>query len=303
MKRILWIGLLSVCIVFLAKAQQDPLYAQYMNNPLVINPAYAGLNNNFNAGLLYRIQWTGFEEHPSTMNFNCNVSILDNKVGAGVVVIQDKLGSVLKTEFQTVFSYKLHLDTKTFSFGMQAGFINFKNNFSNLKLDDPGDPAFIQNENVIKPSIGAGAILKNDQYFMGISVPRLIKTKINMRGQDFQLYNQHYYMFGAYAFHLTQQLQAKPSLLVKYVKGAPLSFDANVNIVIDASYSIGAFTRNFNTHGMQLQTKFSNKYKFGYIVEIPTNSSVGSRFMTHEFYIGFILPVLNFHERYAIINW
>jgi len=25
-------------------AQQDPLYAQYLNNPIVLNPAYAGSN-------------------------------------------------------------------------------------------------------------------------------------------------------------------------------------------------------------------------------------------------------------------
>ena len=32
-------------------AQQDPIYAQYINNPLAINPAFAGSNNMFNAGL------------------------------------------------------------------------------------------------------------------------------------------------------------------------------------------------------------------------------------------------------------
>lgn len=37
--------LFSIC----AQAQIDPLYAQYLNNPLLINPAYSGLNNNFTA--------------------------------------------------------------------------------------------------------------------------------------------------------------------------------------------------------------------------------------------------------------
>jgi hypothetical protein len=32
-----------------AFAQQDPLYSQYLLNPLLINPAYAGLNDNLNA--------------------------------------------------------------------------------------------------------------------------------------------------------------------------------------------------------------------------------------------------------------
>ena len=32
-------------------AQQDPIYAQYQNNPLVINPAFTAINEKFNAGL------------------------------------------------------------------------------------------------------------------------------------------------------------------------------------------------------------------------------------------------------------
>jgi hypothetical protein len=38
-----------VCFGNLSFAQIDPLYAQYLNNPLVINPAYTGFNKELNA--------------------------------------------------------------------------------------------------------------------------------------------------------------------------------------------------------------------------------------------------------------
>jgi len=45
MKQLTTIILLLLTVRVLA--QQDPLYTQYLINPLVINPAYGGLNDNF----------------------------------------------------------------------------------------------------------------------------------------------------------------------------------------------------------------------------------------------------------------
>ena len=43
MKNLLLLTLFSCALQ--AAAQQDPIYAQYINNPMLINPAYAGSNN------------------------------------------------------------------------------------------------------------------------------------------------------------------------------------------------------------------------------------------------------------------
>ena len=284
-------------------AQQDPLYAQYINNPMVINPAYAGLNNNFNASISYRNQWGGFDGNPVTMNVNSHLSLVDNKVGVGMLLVQATIGNVKNTEFQAAFSYKLKLEDKTFSFGMQAGVINFRNNFDNLNLANKADQVFIQNENLSKPNIGAGAILKSEKYFIGLSVPRLLSTTISNGGQDLQLYNQHYYLFGSYVFYLSERIRLKPSVLLKGVKGSPLSTDLNFNVNIDANYTAGVFTRNFNAYGLLLQAKLSDRYKFGYTFELPTNQSVGTRFNTHELFLGIVLPVLSYHDRGVISNF
>jgi hypothetical protein len=71
---------LAVCLpADEAKAQQDPIYAQYLMNPMIINPSYAGINNNMQVNVGYRIQWMGLEASPKTLNFNGAVSIIDNK--------------------------------------------------------------------------------------------------------------------------------------------------------------------------------------------------------------------------------
>lgn len=283
-------------------AQQDPLYAQYINNPMVINPAYAGLNDKFNGSISYRNQWGGFEGNPTTVNVNSHISLVENKVGAGILFIQDKIGNTKNTEFQAAFSYKLKLKDKTFSFGMQTGFINFKNNYSALNLTDKGDPAFVQNENITKPNLGVGVILKSEKYFVGLSVPRLLSTKISGGGQDYQLYKQHFYLFGAYVLYLNERLRLKPSALLKGVSGSPLSVDLNFNLNIDEKYTAGIFTRNFNAFGLLLQAKVQDKFRFGYTFEVPTNNSVGSQFVTHELFFGVSMPTFNFHDR-ALSNF
>ena len=105
-------------------AQQDPLYSQYMLNPLVINPAYSGLNNNFNAMVGYRTQWAGLEGQPQTLNASVHTSLVNNKVGAGILVINDRIGNTNSTEAHATFAYKLNFEQSTFSFGMQAGIQN-----------------------------------------------------------------------------------------------------------------------------------------------------------------------------------
>jgi len=268
-----------------------------LNTPMVINPAYAGLNDKFNGSISYRNQWGGFEGNPTTVNVNSHMSIVNNKVGAGVLLVQDKIGSVQNTEFQAAFSYKLKLQDKTFSFGMQTGFINFRNNYNLLNLSDASDPAFVQNENITKPNLGVGVILQSERYFFGLSVPRLLSTTISDGGQSYQLYQQHYYAFGAYVIYLNERLRLKPSVLLKAVSGSPISADLNFNLNIDEKYSAGIFTRSFNAYGLMLQARFLEKYRFGYTFEVPTTNSVGTRFTTHELFLGIAMPVLNFHSR------
>jgi type IX secretion system PorP/SprF family membrane protein len=78
MKTTLTLLALSLCVCLSLKAQQDPLYSQYLNNPFVLNPAYAGLTNNLNLSLNYRTQWAGIEGSPKTANLNGHISLAVN---------------------------------------------------------------------------------------------------------------------------------------------------------------------------------------------------------------------------------
>ena len=281
----------------LSFAQQDPIYSQYLFNPLMVNPAYAGLNNRFNDSVGYRTQWMGLEGQPQTINATLHTSLVQNKVGAGLVFSNDKIGSMSTTEVNAAFSYKLQLEKSVFSFGMQAGVQNFNNSLNGINPFDQDDDLFLNGERGTRINLGAGLVLKSDNYFIGLSVPRLLPTTFKSGDQQFDLYNQHLYLMGAYIHAINEHVRLKPTVLLRGVKGAPASIDVAMNVNFNAIHTAGVFTRNFNTYGVMLQTLLKEQYRFGYVFEIPTSKSVGTQFSTHEIMLGIQLSAFDFHDR------
>lgn len=271
-------------------AQMDPLYAQYLNNPLMINPAYTGINNDLNMSVTYRKQWAGFDGSPSTINASAHTSLPNNKMGLGLLIVQDKIGANKNTEVHATYAYKLSLGHTYLSFGLQGGFISFKGN-EGLNPYDSNDPAFTTSQNVTKPSFGAGIILKSERYFFGLSAPRLLNENATTGITQTNLYSQHFYAMMSYLFYVSEQVRFKPSVLVRGVKGAPLSVDYNASFVFEQRYTVGLYTRNLNAYGFLTQLKFGKGYRFGYTFEVPGNNSVGTRFTTHEVTLGLNIAV------------
>ncbi len=295
MRKLLPLVLLAISLP--AMAQQDPIYSQYIMNPLVINPAYAGLPITLTLTGTYRIQWAGFEGQPNTFNLNGSTALVDNKVGVGFMFSHDQLGNTKNTEFNASFAYKLDLGKdRVLSFGLQAGLLNYRIDNSDLNVFDEGDEAFMNNETGTTLTIGAGLILKAPDFLIGLSVPRMLPTKFTAGDSEFELYNQHYYLFGAYVFYLNEQIKFKPTALVRAVTGAPASVDVGANFIFNSAHTAGVFTRNFKTYGILLQTLYREKFRFGYVFELPTNKSVGANFTTHEISLGLRLSVFSFHD-------
>ncbi|MCW5909820.1 MAG: type IX secretion system membrane protein PorP/SprF [Cyclobacteriaceae bacterium] len=281
----------------LSFAQQDPLYSQYLFNPLVLNPANAGLNNRFNGSVGYRTQWMGLEGQPQTINASIHSSLVNNKGGAGLLVMSDRIGNLTTTEVNAAFAYKLQLENQTFSFGMQAGVQNFNSTNRQVNPYDKTDNLFLNGERGTRINLGTGIALKSENYFIGLSVPRLLPTKFQSGDQEFNLYNQHLYLVGSYVHYLNEHVRLKPAVLLRAVKGAPASMDVAFNVNFNAIHTAGIFTRNFNTYGLLLQTILKEQYRFGYVFEVPTGKSVGTNFTTHEIMLGIQLSAFDFHDR------
>jgi len=273
-------------------AQQDPLYAQYFNNPMLINPAFAGSMERMYAGLSYRTQWAGIDGAPTTFNFNSHMSMLDNKVGVGVVVVQDKLGEFRTQQYKGVAAYRIRLENSTFSFGMQFGFNRYTTNMNEVRALNP-DPLFAP-ISLTSFNTGAGVLLKSDKYIIGLSVPQLIANSSKEGDAQVQLNSQNYYLFGNYRFRISEKMEFTPSTLLRITKGSKLSTDLNANFTLSRMYTAGVFTRNLNTFGLLLQL-VSKNLRVGYMFELPAKNS-SLNFNSHEISLAVSLNVLKEHD-------
>lgn len=304
MIRSLFLLLLIMTLPGIVCAQQDPLYSQYINNPFVLNPAYAGLTNNLNTAVSYRQQWGGLEGSPKTFNANGHISLFDNKMGAGLMIVSDRIGATTVNEAYGSYSYRINVTSdKMLSFGLQLGMVNYQFDNSKVNPQDRSDPLYAGTVSETRPSLGAGVILKNDKFFVGLSVPRMLKSTLSAAGLQSTLYTQHFYLMGSYLFFITDRIRLKPSALLKLVSGAPGSVDLNASLIFRENYAAGLLTRNFNTYGVFLQALIKDTFRFGYVFEVPTGKSVGANFITHEITVGFRMNVLRFHQNSAVMSF
>ena len=282
-------------ITFSVTAQQDPLTAQYLNNYFIINPAYAGMTKDLNLSAGYRSQWAGFSGSPVTLNVNGHVSLAANKMGVGLNIVQDKLGSNKTTEVNAAYSYHVPLkEGVEFSFGLQAGVINFRSDYGDLQIDR-SDPKF-NNVSEYQPNFGAGVLVRSEKYFVSVAMPHMLKASGGPESLATNSYARNLYLFGGYVVPLSYRIKFRPSVLVRYVKDMNASIDYFVGIRIDDSYTIGIFTRNFNTLGFQAQLNVGNALRFMYVFELPMHSNSNLNFTSHEFMVSFRLGVLSFHN-------
>lgn len=288
--------LIPIAITTNSIAQQDPINSQYISNPLAINPSYAGIHNVANINLNSRFQWSELDGKPVTYTFTGNTSIVDGKVGLGLMVLHDQIGINTNTEVQVSYAYKITNQTSTFSFGLQTGFVNYAYDLDALTFRYADDPLFQPGvDQATKFNVGAGITFMNDNLYLSLSVPRMLNSKVG-DSNEITAYERHFYLVGQYLFDLKPGFKIKPSILARGVAGAPLSFDINVNFLINKQFWTGLFTRNFQTYGIMAQFELKDAYRIGYSFEVLNNKFSSNLLPTHEIMLSADLAIFNHQD-------
>jgi type IX secretion system PorP/SprF family membrane protein len=288
---------------YLSFGQQDPLYSQYLFNPFILNPAYAGYSKDLSALVSYRSQWSGYDGAPVTANASGHIALVENRMGLGLNLIQDQIGVDENRQVQISYAYHLLLDNnRKISFGLLGGVAIYQTDYSELTIDE-SDPKFQGRLNETKPVIGTGIIYSSNNLYAGLSVPNLMKTSTNSAGVEVTRYNQHAYAHLTYVFTLSHRMKLKPFVLARAVQGSPLNMDVGAVLSADDSYTLGLFSRSLNTYGFLAKFHLGDIMRIGYVFELPTNASVGSQYVTHEFTLGIRMKLMKFHDLSTISDF
>ncbi len=273
-------------------AQQDPMYTQYMENLVTINPAYAGSKDMLSVMAVSRNQWVSLPNAPVSRTLTVNSPIRQEKMGLGFSVLADQVGPIKQTGFYVDYAYKLYFSKeRTLALGMKGGVNFYDASLTNLSTNDPNDPVFASdiNRNFL-PNFGVGAFFYATRYYVGLSVPKLIENEINrneVSTQHVSTEMMHVFFMSGYVFDVNRIVKFKPSILAKYVKNAPVSVDLGATFLFYDRLWLGTIYRVGDSFGGLCQIQATNQLKIGYSYDYPTNQLGAYNNGTHEIMVSY----------------
>lgn len=238
---ILFFGIMSVVVT----AQQQQMYTQFMYNKLALNPAFAGNETYLSASLLYRDQWSGFPGAPNAQVFNVNLPRIGNRIGIGLNLERQTIGITEKITYELMYAYKFLLAEGTLSMGMNVSGRKYTQDYTDSRLFaiqditiDPSIPQTVQSRNLL--NAGFGVYFNTNKFYMGASIPRMIKTDIDFdKNNLFSTEVRHLFLMTGGTFILSNDLRLTPQLFFKIAENTPFSIDLNGSVTWKNQYSAG----------------------------------------------------------------
>ena len=293
-------GIIIILFLFATvagKAQYDAMFTQYMFNEMFINPAYAGSKDAMAVNLLHRQQWVSFPGRPVTTTFSLHGPLMNNKMGIGLSVLNERIGKLNRNLVYASYAYRIKTGEKgTLALGLNAGIHNQVNKLSELKATDVGDVQISQNTpSMIAPNFGFGLFYSTKKFYAGLSIPRMVddgymfdNSGAFSQSIKFDIQKFHYYLTTGYVFEINEDLRIKPQAMIKMVENAPMQYEVNVNFLIKSMLWAGASYRSGSNVsailGVQVNPQFIVSYSYDYGLNAIQKYSQGS----HEIALGYV---------------
>tara|TARA_B100000925_G_scaffold262309_1_gene219537 strand:- start:416 stop:1330 length:915 start_codon:yes stop_codon:yes gene_type:complete len=284
--------IILVCLAALTKAQQLPVYSQYLTNDFILNPAIAGTKPYFPIQINSRSQWSGLGTiAPKTNTLSYHMPVAYDAVGIGAIIMQDETGPYSQIGVTLSFAYHIQLDEDDvtyLSLGLSGLMTQHTLNQGDLTFHNP-DPEFQGSYSKIVPDASFGAYLYSKDFSLSASAHQLFESTFKESVQDIFGDNsqvRHYFAHASYRIDIHSDLAIEPSLLVKSTEVSPTQLDVNARVIIDNNYWAGLSLRSSKSlvvlAGLNMGSLFlSYSYDYG----ISSLSSVASG--SHEVSLGF----------------
>lgn len=303
MKRVILSATIILITAISGFAQQDPLISQYMFNPLLVNPAYAGSKDYAMASALYRTQWVKLKGSPETFLASIHGPVFKSrKVGLGFTISNDNIGIINRTNVFGDYAYHIPLTNKLkLGLGVKAGIFYQSNKLSSAILTDNSqiDPVYsAANTNKVTPEVGAGAYLYSKKFYLGLSVPHFLSydasRPLSFSSNKVYNYVRHFWFTTGVAIEASPDFVIRPSLMIRYSKYAPMQADINCNFLIKKFLWLGATYRTGDKEAGAMESiigiiefQLTKQFRLGYSYDFTrtqlNNYSNGS----HEISLGY----------------
>ncbi len=269
--------------------QADVKLSNFFISPLTYNPAYAGSYEGMSFTSLYTSQWVGFEGAPKTLFVNGHGTFFGPNTGLGVELMHDEIGVTTDTKLLGNYAYHINLDDSwRLSLGIKSGVSWYNVDYNRLTIENTEEFKSLR-DNVARVNInfGSGFYLHNEKFYLGISIPNVLKTSyVDSYNMTLANSRPNYYLSSGYKFDLQNDVFLQPSLLMRAVEGAPMNtlfastlywkdkFYGSLNI--DLKSTIGGFAG----------FRFTEKFMIGYSYDASINKFSSGNDGIHSFFLN-----------------
>ena len=310
-RRTLFILVLFFIVPAALKAQQVPIYSQYMMNKYLINPAYAGSQGYTSYNLTARQDMLGFDNAnaPMTQALCAETRILQSsylakarliksrnrskrpsgRVGLGGYLFNDRNGMINRTGLQGTYAYHIQIGDGQLSFGASGTVYQFKINKDELNLADQYDKLIDGRDNTMFiPDASAGIYYQYQNFQAGISTKNMFQSVLKF-GSDESFSNyrllRHHYLMTSYRYEIGEGYQIEPALLLRTTERMNFKADISVRGYYKNDYWLGLTYRTNSAVITMVGVKVGKIY-FGYAYDYSLKEIQNITYGSHEIMIG-----------------
>ena len=281
-------------ILFFATAlngftQNIPIYTQYIVNPYIYNPAYAGLEGKPAAGLTYRKQWYGINNAPTTANFVFHMPVFAG-LNFGLNVTQDNYGIFKSSSALMSLGYTVDLGWNHYlSVGFSGGAAFNNIDYTNVNISDPAFANLLDQGTALDGN--AGIAYHKGNFNLGISLPKIFQTDTfptqtfdtgTIGGVDNYIITADYMVYFA-----DNNFAFQPYGLYRSYKAYTPQFEAGgIFHMKNLLWVGGAYRQNFGIAGLA-GLKVNGNFSFGYSFEMPAVKATNINKTSHEIQLNF----------------
>lgn len=271
-------------------AQEQNIFTRYRYHLNIINPAYIGIDDQTILTSSLRRQWTGVPDAPELQNISFGTPLTDN-LAIGTAVEHNKTFLENYGFIAVDIAYKLYLSRNTtLHFGIKAAADYYNVNLTGIKTHDISiDPA-LQSINSIKPNIGVGFLIKDDNWYASLSIPRIFNTTRlkDKEGVAFLVDDlPQLYLGLGHDFFITDDIILKPVLNWNYIQNSTSILNLTAMVNYHELFEIGANYGTDNKYALLTTFTVNDKFVFGYAYEMSTLATLARAKNTNEILLQF----------------
>lgn len=263
---------------------------QYMNNPILFNPAYSGEDDALSINISCKNQSFGFDGSPKSTIIAIHTPIQSRNISMGIQLHKHEYAIEKNLIINFDYAYRFNFRNGTLALGLALNLTNYETRWSELIAYETDDNSLVPYDiSGYYPNARIGAYYKTKKLSTGLSAFNLISNNL---GDDPNKQNasdniiQLFYSFR-YNYQKNDRFQFSPFLLFRYNQLNGLQVDIATQFFYHKKISAGIIYRSEGDLISLLQLRINKQIRVAYSYGFPTdrNNGLGG---THEILLKYI---------------